>query len=248
MKNIIVEHEGYGLITLNRPEKYNAIHVTMAKELKNALLELKEIQPPFLVIRGSDKSFCAGGDLNEFHSELTNEEAFEKLSIMREVLVEIIKFPVPVICLLNGKALGGGAELATACDFRIAKESAECGFVQSNIGILPGWGGGALLYEKVSPSFAYYWITTGKMLSGKELKQNGWVHEVVPEKAWQLDKVLAPYLKNTFEQMAFLKKQYHQSICIEMIETRMLQESEKCAELWGSNKHKEYIEQFNKRK
>src|SRR5699024_4071362 len=95
----------------------------------------------FLVIESNGStSFCAGGDLYEYHGELTEDEAFEKLSVMMHVLRSIILFPLPVIALLGGNAFGGGCELATACDFRIAKEGTQFGFVQSNIGILPGWG------------------------------------------------------------------------------------------------------------
>src|SRR5690625_5646758 len=94
--------------------------------------------------------FCAGGDLINFHGELTPDEAFSRLYPMKEVLYDIASFPVPTICLLNGDALGGGCEIATACDFRIAKETTKFGFVQSKLGIVPGWGGGTRSEEHTS--------------------------------------------------------------------------------------------------
>src|SRR5690625_2983163 len=122
----------------------------MAEQLSQLLEEIREHPISFLVIKSAgDTVFCAGGDLNDFHGSLNEEEAYNTLHIMKQVLFQIVTFPVPTICLLQGNALGGGCELATACDIRIAKENTSFGFVQSNLGILPGWGGGALLYEKL---------------------------------------------------------------------------------------------------
>src|SRR5690625_4614006 len=127
----------------------------MADQFANILEQIKERAIPFLVIKSAgDSTFCAGGDLNDFHGALNEEEAYNTLHTMKQVLFQIVTFPVPTICLLQGNAFGGGCELATACDIRIAREDASFGFVQTNFGILPGWGGGALLYEKVHPSFA----------------------------------------------------------------------------------------------
>src|SRR5699024_8266352 len=86
------------------------------------------------------------------------DEAYEDLKLMKDFLYKLATFPLPTIALLHGMALGGGCELATACDFRIAKEKTRFGFVQTDLGILLGWGGGALLYDKVAASFAYIWL------------------------------------------------------------------------------------------
>src|SRR5699024_11652383 len=102
-----------------------------------------------------------GGDLNTLHSGLPKSEVEEKLFFMNEVLYSISTFPVPVICLLQGNALGGGCELATACDIRIAKSDTSFGFIQTKIGILPGCGGGALLYKKQLMDIVYNLLLTG---------------------------------------------------------------------------------------
>src|SRR5699024_7524433 len=111
-------------------------------------------------------------------------EAEQRLLQMNEVLEKIIRFPVPVVALLNGNALGGGCELATACDIRIAKTGSVFGFVQSNIGILPGWGGGAILYKKVAASFALDWLTKGNLYAADELLEKGWVHQIIDGANW----------------------------------------------------------------
>src|SRR5699024_10079246 len=163
------------VLTLNRPEKRNAISIEMARQLSSLLTEIKERPIPFLVIKSAGEGvFCAGGDLNELHGELSEQEAYETLNMMKQVLYQIVSLPIPTIGLLQGNALGGGCELATACDIRIAREGTTFGFVQSNLGILPGWGGGAILYEKVSPSFAFQWLTEGEMYPASFLLEKGW--------------------------------------------------------------------------
>ncbi|MFC2950209.1 enoyl-CoA hydratase/isomerase family protein [Virgibacillus sediminis] len=97
-------------------------------------------------------------------------------------------FPVPVIRLLNGSAVGGGYEIATACDIRISKGTSSFGFVQSTLGILPGWGGGVLLYEKVMRDFAFQWLVEGTMYSAEQLKEKGWLHHLVAEEGWEQQK------------------------------------------------------------
>ncbi len=128
---------------------------------------------------------------------------------MKEVLYEIASFPVPVICLLNGDAVGGGCEIATACDLRISRGERRFGFIQSTLGITPGWGGGVLLYEKVHPSFALQWIMEGAHFQADELRHQGWIHRIIAEKDWQdQEYVLQPYLSKSEEQMKTLKSQY----------------------------------------
>src|SRR5699024_12828906 len=100
-----------------------------------------------IITRAGEKMCCSGGDLNHLQGDLSSDEAFKELYPMKECLYEPVSFPVPTVCLLNGDAVGGGCEIATACDFRIGKKGTKFGFVQSKLGIIPGWGGGELLYK-----------------------------------------------------------------------------------------------------
>lgn len=251
MKNIqyIYHDNGYGTIWLQRPEKHHAISAVMTDELKAALETAKQDNLKFLVISAAgDRMFSAGGDLAHLHGELTPDEAFSALYPMKEVLYDIATFPVPTICLLNGDALGGGCEIATACDFRIAREHTRFGFVQTKLGITPGWGGGALLYEKVHPSFAYHWIVEGEMFDAAYLLQKGWLHKIVPEHDWDEAKLVAPYLSKSVNQMNILKRQFMKQTSVLGLSAAMSDEVRYSANLWDSAEHKTAVQKFRERK
>lgn len=241
---------GYGVIQIQRPDKRNAISKEMVDEFKNVLETAKQDSIKFLVITGSgDRMFSAGGDLQNLHGDLSPDEAFARLYPMKEVLYEITSFSVPTICLLNGDALGGGCEIATACDFRIAKKNTKFGFVQTRLGITPGWGGGALLYEKVHPSFAYQWLLEGEIYEASYLEKKGWLHKVVPNDLWNnFEKLLEPYISKSLDQMRVLKMQYKKKLSILGLSALMDDEVRNCAKLWDSQEHKEAVEQFLFRK
>lgn len=243
---VLYEEKSYGILTLNRPEKRNAISIEMAQKLSSLLTEIKNRPISFLVIRSAGEGvFCAGGDLNELHGQLSEQEAYDTLAIMKHVLFQIISFPVPTICLLQGNALGGGCEIATACDIRIAKEDTSFGFVQSNLGILPGWGGGAILYEKVPSSFALQWLTEGAIYPANFLLNKGWLHHVIAHENWHdLDAILQAYIKKSNQQMTYLKAQYHTAIDLENLGQHMEEESSRTAKLWSSEHHHQAVQSF----
>lgn len=242
--------EGYSVIRLHRAEKRNAVSNEMVSALKSCLENAKQDDIKFLVITGSgDKMFCAGGDLTNLHGDLVPSEAFARLYPMKEVLFELVSFPVPTICLLNGDALGGGCEIATACDFRIAKETTKFGFVQTKLGIVPGWGGGTLLYEKVHSNFAYQWIMEGEIFDALTLKEQGWIHHIIQEKEWGNHQVLLKaYLSKSVEQMKYLKSQYLKKLSVLALSAEMNEEVRNCAKLWDSVEHREAVQRFLTRK
>ncbi|MEC5422798.1 enoyl-CoA hydratase/isomerase family protein [Virgibacillus sp. C22-A2] len=242
--------EGYGEICLNRPAKHNAISGKMMRELKASLEVAKNDSITFLVLSGAGKKmFCAGGDLTDLHGDLTPDEAFSYLYPMKDVLYDIVSFPVPVICLLNGNALGGGCEIATACDLRIAKDTGKFGFVQTNLGIIPGWGGGVLLYEKVNPSFALQWLMEASVYEATTLKEHGWLNRIVSEQEWKnKNELLQPYITKSYEQMKILKNQYKKKISSLGLSSMMNEEVRNCSKLWDSKEHRIAVEKFLKRK
>ncbi|WP_047981363.1 enoyl-CoA hydratase/isomerase family protein [Ornithinibacillus contaminans] len=238
--------KGYGLITLNRSNKRNAISLQMAESFRLCLQQAKDDNLKCLVVTGAgERMFCAGGDLKELHGELTIHDAEVNLKKMMQVLYEIAVFPMPTIALLNGDALGGGCELATACDIRIAKEKTRFGFVQTNLGIIPGWGGGVLLTKKVHPSFSYQWIMEGNLYDAQELETKGWIHRVVREQEWEsIDKLIEPYWSKSVKQLELLKEQYLEAIGVIGLHDFMMNEVERCASLWDSDAHKNAVAAF----
>ncbi|UJL47841.1 enoyl-CoA hydratase/isomerase family protein [Virgibacillus sp. NKC19-16] len=253
MSKTITYHKssaGYGEICLNRPEKHNAISEEMVDELKSSLDTAKQDSITFLVITGAgEKIFSAGGDLNYLHGNLTSDEAFTHLYPMKEVLYEIVSFPVPTICLLNGDAWGGGCEIATACDIRISRETSRFGFVQTKLGIIPGWGGGVLLYEKVNPSFALQWLMEANAFDASELKERGWLQHIVSAEVWNdRDQLLQPYIQKSYDQMKIVKSQYKKKLSSLGLSSLMNEEVRNCSQLWDSMEHKEAVRQFFARK
>ncbi|WP_085992485.1 enoyl-CoA hydratase/isomerase family protein [Oceanobacillus senegalensis] len=242
--------KGYGSILINRPNKRNAISEDMIPLFHKYLNLAKQDQLNFLVITSTGSNmFCSGGDLTFLHSDLSKTESFERLNLMKEVLYKIATFPVPVIAVLNGGALGGGCELATACDVRVAKEGTKFGFVQSNLGILPGWGGGVLLYEKVHPTFAFQWLMEGEIIDAKELEKKGWVNRIVPEvDSYHLEEILRRYISKSHTQMKILKKQYIKNRKNTNLYHQMTEEVLNTTRLWGSKEHKLAVRKFLSRK
>lgn len=248
MKNeveYIYDSRGFGTIFIDRAEKKNAISSDMAKKL-NVLIDKIELDKiSFLVINSAESNvFCAGGDLNDLNGDLTNDEAYEDLEPMKEFLFKLATFPLPTIGLLHGIALGGGCELATACDFRIAREGTRFGFVQANLGILPGWGGGALLHEKVATSFAYQWLLDAEVYDADYLLEKGWIHKIIPTIQWNEETIIEAYLKRSRGQMLHLKSQYLEQIDQEKIYAEMDLESRRSASLWESEEHKSAVAAF----
>jgi len=240
------DEQGYGEILLNRPEKMNAISKDMTRSFLNALETAKQQQVKFLVITAAgDRMFCAGGDLQDLHGDLSTEEAFTVLYPMKEVLYELVSFPVPTVCLLNGDGIGGGCEIATACDIRIAKANTRFGFVQTKLGITPGWGGGTLLYEKVHSSFAFQWLMEAALHRADYLQKHGWIQKIADDEEWNdRESLLKPYLTKSLEQMKILKMQYQKKLSILLLSEQMNDEVRNCAELWETKEHKDAVREF----
>ncbi|SFJ92941.1 Enoyl-CoA hydratase/carnithine racemase [Halobacillus dabanensis] len=245
MKQVLIEkNDEYAILTLNRPEKMNAVSKQMTKELYEAILSLKEEDLKFLVVTGAgDHAFCAGGDLNEHHGEMVAEEAYDILHSMKEVLYELATFPVPTFALLNGQARGGGCEIATACDFRYGLESASYGFVQGNLGITPGWGGGTLLYRRIKSDYAAHWLMDAEMYSADQVYRIGWLHKKITVN-WSVEELFPSFLNKTSEQMRVFKQQYLKHLDGDRLSQQMDQEVQQCSLLWESDEHKEAVRKF----
>jgi enoyl-CoA hydratase len=181
-ETIIIGQEGsVGVLKLNRPQALNALNGKVISELIAALDEIeKEVMPKVLIITGSgEKAFVAGTDITEMES-LTSFEAREFASLASKAIDKVENLDRPVIAAINGFALGGGCELAMACDIRIASEKARLGQPEINLGIIPGSGGTQRLARLVGSSKAKQLIFTGEVVDAKTALDIGLVDRVVP--------------------------------------------------------------------
>jgi enoyl-CoA hydratase/carnithine racemase len=166
-------------LTLNRPEALNALNSAFFQEL-NALLDALDAEGshPVLIITGSGKAFAAGADISEMAGmepdaaskfSQTGQQAFNRLEA----------YPLPVIAAVNGFALGGGCELAMACDFRLASEKARFGMPEATLGLIPGYGGTQRLPRLAGMGNALFMLLTATAISADEALRMGLVQEVV---------------------------------------------------------------------
>lgn len=181
---------GVAVVTIDRPEVRNAIGMATIDELGRALDRVLESDAAVLVLRGGgDRAFVSGGDLKELAAVRTHDEAHGMASRMRRLLDRVAGFPVPVVAALNGHALGGGAEVAIACDVRIAADDVRVGFNQVSLGIMPAWGGAERLALAVGRSRALLAVTTGELYDAATALRVGLVDIVVPradfEQEWR---------------------------------------------------------------
>jgi enoyl-CoA hydratase/carnithine racemase len=181
VRDLILEvDDGVATLSINRPEARNALALRTMEELDEALHMVGRGPARVLIIRGAgDKAFCAGGDLKELESMRSESEASEMAHRMRATLDRIPQLPFPVIAALNGDALGGGAELAIACDFRIAAAHAHIGFAQITLGLMPAWGASERLAALVGRGRALSLLLNGHAASASEAFQLGLVEQVV---------------------------------------------------------------------
>jgi len=168
-------------IILNRPDKLNAINSIMLNELSEALDHLEsEINVKCIIIKGhGEKAFSSGVDLTELW-ELTPETAAEFSTIGQQVFSKLEEMSKPVLAAIKGYALGGGLELALACDFRIAADNAELGCPEIKLGLIPAWGGTQRLPLIVGISNAKRLIMIGDRLKANEASEMGLVDKVFP--------------------------------------------------------------------
>lgn len=168
------------IFTINRPEAYNAIDVSTNQELRDALVNFRDDPELWVgIITGAgEKAFCGGADIKNmipFMKEMRNRPGEFPTTLMRGL--ELWK---PVIAAINGVALGGGLEIALACDIRIAAENARLGTPEVTLGLIPGWGGTQRLPRMVPWCKAAEIILMGKPIDAQEAYRIGLVNKIVP--------------------------------------------------------------------
>ena len=197
-KNILLEiKEKVALVTINRPDKLNALNKLMIEELKDVFTRLNADENIFAIILtgAGEKAFVAGADISELN-KLDMITAKEFAEEGQEVFNLIEHSEKPVIAAVNGFALGGGCELALACHFRIAATSAKFGQPEVNLGTIPGFGGTQRLVRLINSGRAIEMIVTAEMIDANEALRIGLVNHVFPQdelipKSFEIAKIIA---------------------------------------------------------
>lgn len=181
MSDLNVENqEGYVKIKINRPTVLNALNTNLLQELRRILQELQTSNIKALILTGEgSRAFIAGADIKAM-SKMTHLEMLEFCTLGQEVSFLLENAPYLTLAAVNGYALGGGLEMALACDFIYASESAKLGLPEITLGIIPGFGGTQRLARAIGTRQAKEMIMTGQMISADEAKTLGIVNLVLP--------------------------------------------------------------------
>lgn len=177
---IQVEQRGrIAVVTLDRAERLNAINRTLYTELGAFFDQVSSATADVVVLTGAGRAFAAGADITDYTTMTLHEfSAFQRLG--RSVMERIERLPLPVLAAVNGYALGGGFELALACDVIIASEQARFGLPEAKLALLPGGGGTQRLPRAVGPYVARRLLFSGEIVDARRAYELGFVTEVAP--------------------------------------------------------------------
>jgi methylglutaconyl-CoA hydratase len=176
----ITYDSGIATVTLNRPEKRNAVSFELVAELMKAMDEIEASPAGVVLFTGAGKAFCAGLDLDELKSLLgkTHEENVKDSATMAALFRRLYDFPTPTIAAVNGAAVAGGTGLATMCDFTLAAPDAKFGYTEVRIGFVPAIVSSILVWQ-VGHKIARDLLLTGRLFDAAEAKLYGLVNEVI---------------------------------------------------------------------
>ena len=242
--------DSIGLITIQRPKALNALNSRFFQEM-DAMLDDIQARDDIrvVVITGEGKAFAAGADIAEM-SGMSKEEGQQFSRTGQEVFNKIEQLEVPIIAAVNGFALGGGCELAAACDFRIASTKAKFGQPEVNLGLIPGFSGSQRLPRLIGDANALYMLVSGENLAAEEAMSLGLVQKVV-EADLLMDetfKIAAKITQKGPEAVKRVKNVVRRGRQMSFKDAEIL-ESKNFGALFGTPETKEGIDAFlNKRK
>jgi enoyl-CoA hydratase len=238
--------DSIGVLTIQRPESLNALNTQVLKDLDGVLNQLNESQDiRALIITGAgEKAFVAGADIKEIDT-LDTKTAAEFAHFGQSVFMKIENLFCPVIAAVNGFALGGGLELALACDFIIAAKTAKLGLPECTLGLIPGFGGTVRLARRVSPGLARQWTFSGEMISAERALQTGLVNSLSEPAELLADckKIASTFAQRSPQSLKLIKKSIQETYGLATVQAMAI-EKNIFASLFGSADQKEGTKAF----
>lgn len=252
MDYTIVKRDEIIIFEINRPAIHNAINMEVLEGFKELVHTVKnDSSIKLAVITGAgDKSFCSGGDLSVLHKLKTERESFEMLSGAATILYDVATMTIPTLALVNGTAVGGGCEIATLCDYRLVKKEARCGFIQGQLAITSGWGGGTYLWEKgMRQDHTLQMLTEAVPYSSDKLQTIGWATEIFEGHKYKaleafVQRMIVPHETVLRAYKMQLVRKWEQS----ELYGRIMEEVRTCSVLWEQEVHHEAVNSFLSKK
>lgn len=241
-----IDARGVATLTVNRPEARNALSWSAQErfaEVITAVSQTPHIRA--LIITGAGKkAFVSGGDLKELANYPTREDARRLKQTMGQALSQLTTLPIPVIAAINGDAFGGGCEILTACDLRIAASSARFCFAQVRNGLTSGWGATARLVPLLGKSMAMELMLSGRVFSAEEAYRIGFVHRVAMDDVQQEAHAWAEsFVKLPSNALAAIKRLVNTAVSTTATQTNQLEHA-LFLDLWTHPNHKEAVAAF----
>ena len=209
---------------------------SMMGDLNDIIHELESWQEgKGIILKGECGTFCSGGDFDTINNILTNQLGYEMSRFMGQNLQRFSQLPMISVALVEGTAVGGGAELAMSCDFMVMSDKSRFGFVQSKMGLITGWGAGTRLVRKFGSSKALDVLASGRMMDAVECRRLGFANEIFPHCDNLLD-----LTTSWFEQYSQVERTVIRNVKSMVagasnlsLEESLLYESKLFSELWG---------------
>lgn len=247
-----VKDQEIAVMQINRPQARNALNWFAQErfaELVKAVMQDSAIR--VLIVTGTGRrAFVSGGDLKEL-AQHPERAAGEKLNrIMTAALSDLTRLPIPVIAAINGDAFGGGCEIITACDLRIASARARFSFAHVKNGLTTGWGGGIRLIHQIGQSRALELLLTARQFDAQEARQFGFVHRIVPEQEDVLEGAIqwaAGLCTLPRDALAQTKALAHASFTLPISELEQ-DASARFIDLWETADHLEALAAFQQKR
>lgn len=238
---------GVVTLTFNRPAAYNAFNWAAMHQFSASVAQLSQ-DPTLrvLILTGAEPSaFCSGADIAEFSAYASPEDGAAMSQLMGDTLLQLERLPVPVIGAINGYALGGGSEIALACDLRIVDEAVRFGMVQMRMGVTPGWGAGQRLLRVVGYAKALEILLRAEQLHAADLLALGLTNQVV-ETGQALPHALAfaEQIAQSPPEVVRSIKTLLQAGITQPYDKALQIEREQFPPLWAGDAHLQAVEKF----